>query len=298
MEYPISRWKMAKHEGLSVILTLILTASAIVTLIMSFIPFPWKFPALIVTVIIFILFVLLYFHFYAKKHEEQAKAFLEIRILPFYKGFPIPPSPAEKILNADGSITYRGRNDSRTTTEQVQFLAPSQLLAVWYGKLDEEKKEFVAKFGVLRIRSIIGVIKECHVDAKYRVIREMEVTRESKWCNGGYLNWFSPMIKQSMAKYNLLEKIYNGINEYLKNETVDIYQGEERDLLLFYVVKGSPKIHLCSGLEYCEIGIATDENMPLRFELELMVAGENFPSVIKRFKISAVWDDFGIKEVP
>jgi Ca2+/Na+ antiporter len=138
---------MAEHEGLSVILLSISTVIAIITLIMFFIPFPWKFIVLIVAIILFISFILWYFYFYTKRHEGQDKASLEIRILPFYKGFPIPPSPAEKIVNADGSVTYRGRNDSRTTTEQVQSLAPSQLLAVWYGKLDEEKKEFIAKFG-------------------------------------------------------------------------------------------------------------------------------------------------------
>ena len=290
---------MAKHETLTVILTIVLTFIAIITLENSFIPSRWKYITLVITAITYSVFILWYFYYYyTKGHEEQPKASLEIRVLPFYKGFPIPASPAEKILNADGSITYRGRNDSRTTTEQVQFLAPSQLLAVWYGKLDEEKKEFIAKFGVLRIRSVIGGIKECHVGVKYRVIREMGVSRESKWYDGGYLNWFSPLIKQDLGKYNLLENIYHGINKYLRNERMDIFQGEEKDLLLFYVIKGSPQVHLCSGLEYCEIGIATDENVPLRFESELTIAGENFPSVVKRFKINAVWDDFGIEEEP
>ncbi len=289
---------MSEYERLSVILASISTGIAIITLIMYFIPFPWKFPALIVTVIIFILFFLSYFNFNAKTNNELSKASLEIRILPFYKGFPIPPSPMEKLLNADGSITYRGRNDSRKTTDQVQYLAPSQLLAIWYGKLDEEKKEFIAKFGVLRSRSVRGDIKGCHVGVKYRVVNEMGVSRETKWYDGGYLNWFSSSIKQNLSKYNLLENIYHGINKYLRNERMDIYQGEEKDLLLFYVIKGSPHVHLCSGLDYCEIGITIDEKMPLRFETELTIAGENFPSVVKRFKIDAVWDDFNIKEVP
>lgn len=126
----------------------------------------------------------------------------------------------------------------------------------------------------------------------------MGVSRESKWYDGGYLNWFSPSIKQDLSKYNLLEKIYHGINGYLRNEKMDIYQGEDKDLLLFYVIKGSPKVHLCSGLEHYEIGIATDENMPLGFKLELTIAGENFPSVVKRFNINAVWDNFAIEELP
>ena len=157
--------------------------------------------------------------------------------------------------------------------------------------------EFVAKFGVLRFELLSGSVKGCHVGAKYLVVKEMNDARVFGWHDGGYLNWYSIMVRQKLLKCNVFEKIFTGINECLKNDTTDIYQGEERDLLLFYVVKGSPMVHLCSTLDSCVIGYAPDEDVPLVFELKLTVVGEGLLTVEKTFKVSAVWDDFKIEEV-
>lgn len=37
--------------------------------------------------------------------------------------------------------------------------------------------------------------------------------------------------------------------------------------------------------------------MPLKFELELTIVGENLSTMIKTLKIGGVWDDFKIEEV-
>jgi hypothetical protein len=288
---------MTKYEGLSVILACILAGGTIVTLIMSFVPFPWKYPLLFVSIVIFLIFILWYFYYYLRRHGEQTGARLETSILPFYRGSFTPPSSGVKTVNPDGSITYSAKNDIQATGDQVHNLASSQIFAMWQGKPGENMNEFIAKFGVIRFKAIKGYVKGCRVGAKYRVIEEMNVSRVSKWYDGGYLNWFSPKIKQDLRKCNLFERIYNGINECLRNETTDIFQDEEKDLLLFYIIKGSPKVHLCSTLDYCEIGIATAENMPLKFELKLTIVGENLLTMVKTLKISAVWDDFKIEEM-
>jgi len=291
---------MAKYEGFNAILTLVLIGIGIITLVMLIPSMLFTFKLILIGLPIAFLVVisLWYFLSYVKKHEVNAETILDIRPLSHYRGFPVPPSPAIKRVNPDGSITIIGKNDSRTTTEDVQFLAPSQLLAVWYGKLDEEKSEFIAKFGVVRVRAVNGDLKNCNVKVRYRITEEMgSLNNIPKWYDGGYLNWFSPPIKQKFGNYNLLGKINSGINEYLKNGKVDIYQGEENDILLFYIIKNSPAIHLRSDFDFSVIGYANDEKMPLKVELELHIAGEGFRSIVKGFRASAVWDDFCIEEI-
>lgn len=293
---------MARHEVLSVILASILTSIALITLILSFMPSPWKFPVLFVSIGVFLIFIFLYFYFYSRRREEQTGASLKISVLPFYKGYPTPPSPGVKKVNPDGSTTVTVMNDSRATTSQVQYLAPSQLFVLWKGEVGSNMSEFVAKFGVIRFEVIKGYVKGCRVGVKYREIKEMNDASVSKWSDGGYLNWFSPMIKQGLIKCNLFEKmlngmILNGINSCLKNEAMDLFQGEEKDLLLFYVIRGSPMVYLCSTLDNCVIGYAAVESMPLKFELKLTIVGENLLTVVRVFKISAVWDDFKIEEM-
>ena len=87
-----------------------------------------------------------------------------------------------------------------------------------------------------------------------------------------------------------------GVNEYLECPTEDIYQSEERDLLLFYMIAGAPGIHLCTNLPNDTIGYAVGEQQ-LEFDVELGVAAEGFSRKVWRFRVKARWQDSEILEV-
>lgn len=246
----------------------------------------------------FVSFGIWYFDFYVKRKKQEIDVevhtpILEFTPLPHYRGYLVQGPPAVTVKNPDGTFTTTMKNETRGTTAEVSLIASSQMIEVWYGPIDKTMNEFVAKFGVIRVKCLRKEAYDCHVQVRYRPITSTGVSVNTRWYRTGNLNWFSIVKKQELHNLDFESLKPKGINPYLKNTSVDIFTGEEKDLLLFYVIKDHPAVHLCTESDFSIVGYTFD-NVPLNFDVELLVSARDYPAIQKNYRVSAVWDDFRI----
>jgi hypothetical protein len=231
--------------------------------------------------------------------RDAKRTTLELRPLPDYQGYQVGPSPAVVKVNPDGTKTATLTNDSYATTPEFAFLAPSQHLEAGYATAGETLKNVVAKFGVIRIRAVGGPALKCRAEVRYRHFPQGGRAVGNPWIDEGHLNWFSVAHKRETQRHvqEVYEHLGQGINAYLHNATEDIYEGEEKDLLVTYMFLGNPSVFLCTDADIGLIGYSIRGN-PLIFEAEVALAAENLPRSSHHFVVTTRWDYCKIQELP
>jgi hypothetical protein len=203
---------------------------------------------------------------------------LDLRPLPHYRGYELPLKIEIRDLG-NGMKEAKGTNPGASTPE-YNLLELSQKLEVWKGKLDEPMQELIAKFGVVRVRCTSGDVIDCKAQARVRIIQLYGQVHPTNFVDWGYLNWYSVAIKKDIQG-NRFDEIYPvkhlGLNKYLKNVSMDLHQGDEKDLLIFYMIKDIPNVFICSDVETAQAGSIFSSNQTLKFEIEISVTAQRYP---------------------
>jgi len=222
---------------------------------------------------------------------------LDLRPLPHYKGYGLPLKIEILPDLPNGKHQARGTNVGASTAE-YNLLEISQKLEVYKGLLDQPLNELVAKFGVIRVRCMSGDAIGCKAEAKARIIQMYGRMHPTNFVDAGYLNWFSVAIKRDIQ--NKFDEIYPakhlGLNKYLKNTNIDLRQGDEKDLLIFYMIKDLPNVFLCTDVESATAGSIFTSGQTLRFEVEIGITAQKYPRNTWNYFVTINdFDDFKIE---
>jgi hypothetical protein len=226
--------------------------------------------------------------------DYPQKPIVSLEPLLHFKGRLVTSPPVIKDLGGGvKQATYT--NDTRATTDEYRFLQPSQQLQTLWGPIDQSPKELVVKFGVIRVRCLSGDMLGCKVEGRARTIESMGKPVIDTGFHGiGYFNWYSLELKrEAQSKADEIDKKRGfGLNSYLKNVEQDLHEGDEKDLLLFYMIEGTSTIYLCTNVEAQPIG-----NFQTVFQLELSVTAEKYVKTVSYFYAKASWDDYTILRI-
>ncbi len=227
----------------------------------------------------------------------QSPAVLDFRPLPHYKGYQLPLKVEVKNLR-NGKKTATATNVGASTAE-YNLLEISQKLEVAKGPIDQPLNELIAKFGVIRVHCVSGDALNCRAQVRVRIIEMYGQVRPTNFVDWGYLNWFSVAIKREIQQ-NKFDEIYPvkhlGLNKYLRNTTVDLHEGDEKDLLIFYMIKDLPSVFLCTDIETAHAGSVFSSGQTLKFEVEIGLTAQRYPKNIWTFFVTVEdFDDFKIE---
>jgi hypothetical protein len=166
------------------------------------------------------------------------------------------------------------------------------------GPIDQPMQELIAKFGVIRVQCVSGDALDCRADARVRIIQMYGLVHPTNWIQAGYLNWFSIEIKNDV-QHNKFDEIYPakhlGLNKYLRNISMDLHQGEQRDLLVFYMIKDLPNVYLCSSVETAQAGSIFGSGQTLKFEIEISMTARSYAKSTHNYFVTITeFDDFKI----
>lgn len=238
-------------------------------------------------------------YFTKKPNAERSKGVeFELTVLPDYAGQLVGPSPPKVVENPDGTKSASFVNDIRATTPEFGRLARSQQWWVGHGPVDQPLKVVFAKFGVIRVRAVGGAALRCHAELKYRAARPPNIEPSGPWIPLGDLNWWSP--EKKLESQGHAEEIRNSagslMNKFLRNPIIDIYENEERDLLVTFMFMDQPSVFLCVDSGPGMIGYASGGN-PVVFEVEIGFAAENVARRPFRFLVTTRWDYCKIEKI-
>jgi len=221
---------------------------------------------------------------------------LDLRPLPHYKGYSLPLKVEVQDLG-DGRKQASATNVGASTPE-YGLLEASQKLEVAQGPIDQPMPELIAKFGVIRVRCTSGDAIDCKAQAKVRLIQIYGQIQPTNFVDWGCLNWYSPAIKRDIqAKFDeIYPAKHLGLNKYLKNLTVDFHQGDEKDLLIFYMIKDLPNVYLCTEVESANAGSIFSAGHTLKFEIEIGMSAQRYPRNTWSYIVTINdFDDFKIE---
>jgi len=229
------------------------------------------------------------------KESPKTTPILDLKPLPHYKGEYVYSKPVTIDLG-DGKKQTTITHEDKVTTPEFSFLSKSQWFSWQWGKIDNLQTVF-AKFGVLRVNCVAGEAIDCRASIRIRRIEQFGSSPSgSYWSSCGYLNWYSNSLRVNMAQSMDVEKEKGfGFNKYLKNTNENLQQGDEKDLLLFYMIKGLPSIFLCTDINWISAGLSLQDKPPLKFEVEVTLTAQHYSRTIWRFLITAKWDDYQIQ---
>ena len=221
---------------------------------------------------------------------------LDLRPLPHYKGYMLPLKVEVKDLG-DGKKEATATNVGASAPE-YGLIESSQILQVAKGPIDQTMNEILAKFGVVRVHCVSGDAFGCRAEAKVRIVQMYGQMHPTNWLDVGYLDWFSMAIKRDIQQ-NRLDEIYPakhlGMNKYLQNSSIDLHQGDEKDLLIFYMIKDIPNVFLCTDVESAQAGHIFSPGQTLKFEIEVGLTAQRYPKDIWRYMVTINdFDDFNM----
>jgi len=231
------------------------------------------------------------------KYPEPSPV-LDLRPLPHYKGYGLPLKVEILPDLPDGQHQATATNVGASTAE-YNLLEISQKLEAWKGSINQPMNELIVKFGVIRVHCISGDALNCRAQVKVRIIEMYGQIRPTNFVDWGYLNWFSVAIKRDIQQ-NKFDEIYPakhlGLNKYLKNTSVDLHEGDEKDLLVFYMIKDLPNVFLCTDIETAHAGSVFSSGQTLKFEVEIGLTAQRYPKNIWTFFVTVEdFDDFKIE---
>jgi hypothetical protein len=291
---------IAKKIIIAIIVWIVLVVG--IAFLPGFYPFiPPIIAAIIATVVIFlgprISNIILDAIFRKKPKKETISPILDLRPLPHYKGELVYSKPVTTDLG-DGRKRTTIINDDKSTSPEFAFLSKSQWVSWQWGKIDN-LLTFFAKFGVLRVHCVAGEAINCRASIRFRQIEQFGSSPSgSYWSSCGYLNWYSNSLEANMAQSMDVEKEKGfGFNKYLKNISENLQQGDEKDLLLFYMIKGLPSVFLCTDMNSIPAGLSLEDKSPLKFEVEVTLMAQGYTKTVWRFLVTAKWDDYVIQKM-
>lgn len=171
---------------------------------------------------------------------------------------------------------------------------PSQgIYGTFSSHVDATPEEYIAKFGVLRVKAKKGNAYDCCATAKIKITHELGKYNPHKWEDVGTLNWFSTNQKEKLdGKFDRLADLKDyGLNRYLKNETTDILENDEKDLLIMYMIKGNPKVFICNDGDTRVIGWVEPDKF-LEFILDVTLSSQNEQITTCQYVVRVLWDDY------
>jgi hypothetical protein len=241
------------------------------------------------------------------KYPVQQKANLDVQALQHFKGYSLPPKVQILPDLPDGQHQFSLTNVGASTPPEVYGrLAISQKLEVHRGTVDSANQnaiiqELIAKFAVVRVFCISGDVENCRAEVKYRISQMYGRPMSSPMVYGGTLNWFDLNAKRSIQSNMeaVIQERNFGINKYLHNPTETLHEGDEKDLLVFYMVKDIPSVFMCSDVlgQGSNVGTIV-QGQKLGLELEISLAGQGYPKTIWHFLATVnEWDDLALQRI-
>lgn len=182
------------------------------------------------------------------------------------------------------------------SSPDARFLNESQKIELYIlPKFGEPpSKELIAKFGVIRVHCIHGEAIGCRVQARVNLVEQLGKQQNAYWLDSGFSNWFSMAKKMEVIRDFNMDKKGFGFETFLVNTVEDIHYTEEKDLLLFYMIKGIDRIFLCTDTNE---PIAFVDNRPAKFEVELSITAQKYPKTVFKYLVTAKWDDYQIQQL-
>jgi hypothetical protein len=234
---------------------------------------------------------------------------LVLEPLPHYKGW--PEAPPLEVAKEDletaiaevkkGPVVRRDTQPHRYTTSEASQLEQSQyyVLYGWRKGETEIKSLVVSKFGVIKVRCKSGEVFKLKASIRSRPMVEDNTQANQTWVPTGYLNWYSEKVRLNLSFQvpAIQTELAVGLNRFLLNTELEhLGEGEEAELLLFYMIQGFSNVILCTDLVSSPIGRVTNGN-PLIFEVEIKLSGQGYTGEVWKYQVTALWDDFRIDPI-
>lgn len=165
--------------------------------------------------------------------------------------------------------------------------SPAQFINMVRSSNFGESKSLTARFGVLKVKVIKGEILNCVAEVNYKpsFFQSNGDKIDFKYRNGGRLNWYS------VSKF---DNIMNApdfqpykLNTYLLNPVIDLHEGEEKELLVCYVIDSisTNTVSLCTESE--STGAANfNKEGKANFQVEICIVGNGYPKKSWYFDIT------------
>lgn len=140
-----------------------------------------------------------------------------------------------------------------------------------------ESKSLTARFGVLKVKVVKGEILNCVAEVNYKpsFFQPNGDKIDSKYRNAGRLNWYS------VSKF---DNIMNSpdfqpyrLNTYLLNPVINLHEGEEKELLVCYVIDSisTNTVNLCTESESAGAAQFNKEGKA-NFQVEIYIVGNGY----------------------
>ncbi len=150
-----------------------------------------------------------------------------------------------------------------------------------------ETVNLTARFGVLKVKVIKGEVLNCTAEINYKpsFFNPNGDKIDLRFRNGGRLNWYS------VSKFDNIGRVPDfqpyKLNNYLCNPIIDLHDGEEKELLVCYVIDSisTNVVNLCTESE--STGVAQfDKGGKANFQVEICIVGNGYPKKSWYFDIT------------
>jgi hypothetical protein len=182
--------------------------------------------------------------------------------------------------------------------EITSTVSDSRIIRGSWGHVDGPRIEYLARFGVIRVRALSGTVLDCQVSARVRRTHMRSEPISAAWDDYGHLNWFAEERRETFeGRYDQLEETkWAGLNMYLRNISTDILEGHESDLLVFYMIQGAQQVFLCNEGSTTVLDFLSEHQFT-RFALDLTVSGRGYAQRTFRYVANVSWDRFSIESM-
>ena len=243
---------------------------------------------------------------------------VSVTVLPYKRGFHLlkpsittPYVPGPVIVRLSGPpYTHPEADEAKGSQLWDGFLQfPPQVVIKDAKPGDKIQLTFVplvVKFGVLRVSCLKGDAVGLHASMRYRSpnVDGAWTTGPEGWRALGRLGWYEEGAREKVLgefRYRVHENWPEGINAYLRNPKIDLNEGESADLQLCYnridadPDRGDHRVFLCGEARGAVAG-EYRAGAPVRFELEVSIAGQRLPRRLRYYRCAVAWDSFRIEE--
>lgn len=174
----------------------------------------------------------------------------------------------------------------------------SRIVRGSWGHVAGPRVEYVARFGVIRVRSITGSVLDCRVRARIKKTYMRSNPVSDAWQDYRCLNWFLEERREAFeGRYDHLDETkWAGLNTYLHNTSTDISEGHDGDLLVFYMIRGAEQVFLCNEGSTTVLDFLREHEFT-RFLLELSVTGRGYAGNIMQYMVNVSWDRFSVEPI-
>jgi hypothetical protein len=184
-------------------------------------------------------------------------------------------------------------------------LSEAQRISIAWASTNQPQRSVDAVFAAIRVSAKNGSVLGCRAELRCQKpilmskandpvivnVNHEHVsggTKVLQWEDEGYVNWYSVGTRKKIGP-SIHDFSLGRLNAYLKNTREDIYEGNPKELLVFYVLHNDFVIHPCTDVEdsmFARIEFYKNE-MPLRFLVQLTITGEGLARpLVQEFTVS------------